>query len=337
MSSRCTGPADTVALDPEQIRRTRNLEAIDFLRRFNTEVFAHFRRRPRRPRIYRVVSRCRARSNMAGSVSAAKWNMGWMHDTLNYISKDPIHRKYHHGDILFGLHYAFSENFILPLSHDKAWCTASARSWGACRATIAALCEFARLLQFHVWSSRQEIDVQGCEFGQEREWAHDHSLDWHLLGTEEICRHPEPDPRPQPPLPRAAGAASTGLRSGAPLNGSSLATPATTCSPDPQGQCASALPSWSRTSRRTSTTTTASACLFTGKWHEVLNSDSAHYGGSNVGNTGEVLTLSDAFLPAFRARARPLPPLAVAIFLVPEKLTHATEWGTASRLGASWD
>ena len=104
---------------PNKYGGRENLEAIDFLRRFNTEVFARF------PQATTAAEESTAWPQVSRPVEYGglgfgyKWNMGWMHDTLNYIGKDPIHRKHHHGDILFGLHYAFSENFILPLSHDE--------------------------------------------------------------------------------------------------------------------------------------------------------------------------------------------------------------------------
>src|SRR6201999_533611 len=96
-----------------------NLEAIDFLRRFNTEVFGKFplattiaEESTAWPKVSRPIE-------LGGLGFGYKWNMGWMHDTLRYIGKDPAHRKHHHDDILFGLSYAFSENFVLPLSHDE--------------------------------------------------------------------------------------------------------------------------------------------------------------------------------------------------------------------------
>ena len=105
-----------------------------------------------------------------------------MHDTLKYIGKDPVYRKHHHNDILFGLHYAFSENFILPLSHDEV-----VHGKGSIIGRMPGddWQRFANLrayFSFMFGHPGKKLLFMGGEFGQEREWNHDHSLDWHLLG-----------------------------------------------------------------------------------------------------------------------------------------------------------
>ena len=104
---------------PNRYGGRENLEAIEFLRFMNESVYRDF------PDVQTIAEESTAwpavsrPTHLGGLGFGYKWNMGWMHDTLKYIGKEPIHRQYHHGDILFGLHYAFSENFILPLSHDE--------------------------------------------------------------------------------------------------------------------------------------------------------------------------------------------------------------------------
>ena len=110
-----------------------------------------------------------------------KWNMGWMHDTLDYVSKDPIYRKHHHGQIVFGLHYAFSENFILPLSHDEVVHgkrSILGRMPGDDWQRFADLRAYYAFMFGH---PGKKLLFMGNEFAQENEWSHDRSLDWHLL------------------------------------------------------------------------------------------------------------------------------------------------------------
>ena len=149
-----------------------------------------------------------------------KWNMGWMHDTLNYISKDPIHRKYHHGDILFGLHYAFSENFILPLSHDEVVHgkrSILGRMPGDDWQRFANLRAYYSFMFGH---PGKKLMFMGCEFGQEREWSHDHSLDWHLLEQKKHAGIQTPDPRSQPALSRRCRRCTSWIAIKPALNGS---------------------------------------------------------------------------------------------------------------------
>src|SRR5215470_8768155 len=166
---------------PNQYGGRENVDAIEFLRRANTEVFKHCpcaTTAAEESTAWPMVSR---QVDWGGLGFGYKWNMGWMHDTLEYISKDPIHRRYHHGNILFGLHYAFSENFILPLSHDEV--VHGKRSILG-RMPGDRWERFANLRAYYAFMfghPGKKLLFMGGEFGQENEWRHDHSLDWHLL------------------------------------------------------------------------------------------------------------------------------------------------------------
>jgi 1,4-alpha-glucan branching enzyme len=298
---------------PNKYGGRENLEAIDFLRRFNTEVFAQFPNATTAaeestawPQVSRPVE-------FGGLGFGYKWNMGWMHDTLNYISKEPVHRQHHHGDILFGLQYAFSENFILPLSHDEV--VHGKRSLLG-RMPGDTWQRFANLRAYYAFMFAhpgKKLLFMGGEFGQEREWDHDGSLDWHLLqqpmhkGVKALIRDLNRIYRETPAL-HERDCDATGFEW--------LVT-------DDAGRNVFA---WMRKANDA-----RQQCLvivnfspnvyrdyhvrvpFPGKWREVLNSDSEYYGGSNVGNVGLVQT-SDTLVPEL---ALSVPPLA-AIYLIPE-------------------
>jgi 1,4-alpha-glucan branching enzyme len=110
-----------------------------------------------------------------------KWNMGWMHDTLNYMARDPIHRSHHHNELSFGLVYAFNENFVLPLSHDEV---VHGKGSLLSRMPGDEWQRFANLRAYYgfMWGHPgKKLLFMGCEFAQVNEWNHDQSLDWHLL------------------------------------------------------------------------------------------------------------------------------------------------------------
>ena len=291
-----------------------NLEAIDFLHRLNTEVFARHdgattiaEESTAWPMVSRPV-------DWGGLGFGYKWNMGWMHDTLNYISKDPVYRRHHHGNIVFGLHYAFSENFILPLSHDEV--VHGKRSILG-RMPGDEWQRFANMRAYYGFMfghPGKKLMFMGSEFGQEQEWSHERSIDWHLLDR-----------------PKHAGLQAV-VRD---LNGlyrSVQALHELDC--DAAGfewlvsdDADRGVFAWMRKGRDP-----RSRCMvvvnftpqvyrdyrikvpFVGRWREIFNTDAAVYGGSDVGNGGGVNTLNQHPIPEVNLV---VPPLA-AIFLVPE-------------------
>jgi 1,4-alpha-glucan branching enzyme len=298
---------------PNRFGGRENLDAVAFLRRFNTEVFGHFPHATTAaeestawPQVSRPV-------DYGGLGFGYKWNMGWMHDTLEYISKDPIHRQYHHGGILFGLHYAFSENFILPLSHDEVVHgkrSILGRMPGDDWQRFANLRAYYGFMFGH---PGKKLLFMGCEFAQVKEWNHDHSLDWHLLqesshaGVQSLVRDLNWLYRETPALHEldcdpsgfewlvsddATGNVFAWLRKGRDERARCLVV--TNFSPNVYYNYIIHVP-------------------LAGAWREVLNTDSLHYGGSNVGNIGEVRAL-EGMGPELRLT---VPPLAT-IFLVPE-------------------
>jgi len=297
---------------PNKFGGRENLEAIDFLRRLNEDVYGSFGdvvTVAEESTAWPMVSRP---TYVGGLGFGFKWDMGWMHDTLAYLSHEPVHRRYHHGEITFRAVYAFDENFMLPLSHDEV-----VHGKGSLLARMPGddwqrFANLRLLLGYMAASPGKKLLFMGGEFGQEREWNHDSSLDWHLLES---------------PL-------HTGVcRWAADLNALYRSRPALhSLDCDPAGfewvDLHDAENSVLVFLRRSGSGESVLVALnFTpvaregyrvgvpvgGTWREIANSDAADYGGSGVGNLGAVEA------GAIESHGRPcsvaltLPPLGVVM------------------------
>ena len=290
-----------------------NIDAISFLRRTNTELFKEFPNgttAAEESTAWPMVSRP---VDWGGLGFGYKWNMGWMHDTLDYVSKDPIYRRHHHGNILFGLHYAFSENFILPLSHDEV--VHGKRSIFG-RMPGDPWQRFANLRAYYAFMyghPGKKLMFMGSEFGQDTEWNHDVSLPWHLLdnqqhaGVQRLVRDLNRLYRDTPALHAldydaagfewlvaddASNSTFAWLRKGKEAHERCVVV--VNFTPQVLNDYRVRVP-------------------FAGTWREALNSDAGLYGGSNAGNAGAVSTVVTHHGPELHIV---VPPLA-AVFFVP--------------------
>jgi len=166
---------------PNHYGGRENLDAIYFMRRLNATVYAHF------PDVQMIAEESTAWPGVSRPVDVGglgfglKWNMGWMHDALEYMSKDPVYRKYHHNELTFSFYYAFTENFLLSLSHDEM-----VHGKGALVSKMPGddwqkFANLRLLLGYMFAHPGKKLLFMGAEIAQRDEWKHEKSLDWHLL------------------------------------------------------------------------------------------------------------------------------------------------------------
>ena len=170
---------------PNKFGGRENLEAVEFLRELNTVVHAEHpgvlmlaEESTDWPGVTRPV-------HLGGLGFGFKWNMGWMHDTLLYFSKDPVHRRFHHHQLTFSLVYAFGENYVLPLSHDEV-VHGKGSLLGKMPGDRWQQLANLRALFGYMWAHPgKQLLFMGGEIAQDKEWSHDRSIDWHLLDSPE--------------------------------------------------------------------------------------------------------------------------------------------------------
>jgi 1,4-alpha-glucan branching enzyme len=294
-----------------------DLDSIAFLQELNTVVYG------REPGVVSAAEESTSwpgvsRPTYLGGLGFGfKWNMGWMHDTLGYFAQDPIYRQYHHHELTFSMIYAFSENFILPLSHDEVVHGKGSllRKMPGDRWQQLAN---VRSLYAYMWAHPgKKLLFMGGELAQDREWNHDTSLDWHLLddpqhaGVQSLVRDLNAIYRAEPSLYQVdfepAGfrwldANDVARNVVAFVRFSAGNERALVCicnfSPVPRERYRVGLPHG-------------------GRWREALNTDSEHYGGSNVGNWGGVQAEDGPWQGQPCSAELTLPPLGV-VGLVPE-------------------
>ena len=291
-----------------------NLEAVSFLRELNEAVYRDY------PDVQTFAEESTAwpmvsRPNYLGGLGfGLKWNMGWMHDVLKYFQQDPIARKYHHSQLTFSLWYAFTENFILPLSHDEVVHgkgTLIGKMPGDEWQQFANL----RLLFGLMWTHPgKKLLFMGGEFGQRREWQHEESLEWHAL------RDPLHDG-----MRKWVGELNHVYRREVALHSLDFSTEGFSWV-DSQNSDESVI-SFLRLGSNPGEKLLV-VCNFTpvprhnytvgvptgGTWEEIVNSDSQYYGGSGMGNFGHVDAAPIAAQGHFHSLNLTLPPLSVLIF-----------------------
>lgn len=290
-----------------------NLEAIGFLRHLNAVVAE------RCPDAIMIAEESTAWPGVSRPISAGglgfsyKWNMGWMHDTLNYIAKQPIHRQFHHNDMTFGLLYAFTENFILPISHDEV-----VHGKGSLIGKMPGdrWQRFANLRAYFgfMWGHPgKKLLFMGSEFAQEREWNHDRELDWPSLddpphaGVQRVVRDLNQLYVSEPALhQRDCDGRGFMWTVGDDLSNSVYAF-VRTAENGPSILVISNMTPVPRHDYRI-------GVPHAGVWREIFNSDSDYYWGSNIGNAGRVETSAIAAHGHAQSVQLVLPPLAT-IFL----------------------
>jgi 1,4-alpha-glucan branching enzyme len=294
-----------------------NLDAIEFLKRLNEAVYA------RHPGAILAAEESTAwagvsRPTYAGGLGFGfKWNMGWMHDTLDYFSKDPLYRRYHQHQLTFGLLYAFTENFILPLSHDEVVHGKGSllgRMPGGRAAKLAGL----RALFGYMWAHPgKKLLFMGGEFGQEAEWSHARSLDWHLLedaghrGVQSLVRDLNRLYRGAPAL-WEADSDPEGFRwiDLSDADGNVLAFMRVAPSSGERLICVCNLSGAAKSGYRI-------GMPAAGAYREVLNTDAAEYGGEGRGNLGLVRAEPTPWHQQPASTELYLPPLSV-LWLTPD-------------------
>jgi 1,4-alpha-glucan branching enzyme len=301
---------------PNRFGGREDLEAVEFLKELNVAVHAQ------EPGIISAAEESTSWPGVSRPVHLGglgfgfKWNMGWMHDTLGYLQQDPVYRRYHHNELTFSLIYAFSENFILPLSHDEV--VHGKRSLlekmpGDDWQKFANL----RALYGYMWAHPgKKLLFMGGELAQRSEWNAEDSLPWHLLehaehaGVQALVRDLNHRYRDEPAL-WGLDTDPAGFRwlEAGDAEQNVIAFLRRTDGSDRELVCVANFSPVPRPGYRVGVPRT-------GRWREILNTDSAHYGGADIGNLGGVGAEPVAWHGQPYSAEVMLPPLGV-VWLVP--------------------